>query len=203
MQEILIAEDSAVTRQLLESYLYTWGYQVRSTENGAEAWEQLQQHEAPRLVILDWMMPEMSGVEVIQQVRAQPNRPYTYFILLTGNTTSEDLAIGFAAGADDYIFKPFDEVVLHARINAGERILLLEQTLATKITELETALTQVKQLKELLPICMFCKKIRGDNDYWQQIEVYLHQHTGTDFSHGICPDCFSRRHELFQSEPTL
>jgi phosphoserine phosphatase RsbU/P len=203
LPEILIAEDSAVTRHLLESHLTNWGYRARSTENGADAWVQLQQENAPRLVILDWMMPEMSGVEVIRQIRAQRNRSYTYIILLTGNTTSEDLAVGFAAGADDYIFKPFDEVVLRARIQAGERILKLEQTLAGKIAELETALTQVKLLKELLPICMFCKKIRDDNDYWQQIEVYLHQQTGTDFSHGICPDCFPRRHELFQSAPSL
>lgn len=203
MQEILIAEDDAVTRHLLESNLADWGYKVLATENGAEAWEQLQQEASPRLAILDWMMPLMSGVEVCQQVRAQSNYPYTYIILLTGNTTREDLAAGFAAGADDYIFKPFDETVLHARINAGERILNLEQTLASKIVELETALTQVKQLKELLPICMFCKKIRDDNDYWHQIEAYLHQHTGTDFSHGICPDCFSRRHEMFQPAPNL
>ena len=203
MQEILIAEDSSVIRRLLESHLTNWGYKILTTENGAEAWERLQQEVAPRLVILDWMMPEMSGVEVIRHVRAQRNRPYTYIILLTGNTTREELAEGFAAGADDYIFKPFDETVLHARINAGERILNLEQTLAKKITELEMALSQVKQLKELLPICMFCKKIRDDQDYWHQIEAYLHQHTGTDFSHGICPDCFSRRHELFQSAQNL
>jgi DNA-binding response OmpR family regulator len=201
--EILIADDSATTRHLLESHLAEWGYHVRSTENGAEAWEQLQQASAPRLAILDWMMPELSGLEVCQRVRAQSNQPYTYIILLTGNTTSEDLAAGFAAGADDYIFKPFDETVLRARINAGERILRLEQSLAHKICELESALAQVKQLKELLPICMFCKKIRDDHDYWQQIEVYLHQHIGTDFSHGICPDCFARRHELLQAAQTL
>jgi phosphoserine phosphatase RsbU/P len=201
--EILIAEDSAVTRHLLESHLTKWGYQVRSTKNGADAWAQLQQEDAPRLVILDWMMPKMTGVEVIRRIRGRRNCSYTYIILLTGNTTTEDLAVGFAVGADDYIFKPFDEVVLRARIEAGERILKLEQTLADKIAELETALTQVKLLKELLPICMFCKKIRDDNDYWQQIEVYLHQQTGADFSHGICPDCFPRRHELFQSIPTL
>lgn len=203
MQEILIADDNVTTRHLLESHLAEWGYCVRSTENGAEAWEQLQQASAPRLAILDWMMPELSGLEVCQLVRAQANRPYTYIILLTGNTTNEDLAAGFAAGADDYIVKPFDETVLRARINAGERILNLEQSLAHKISELESALAQVKQLKELLPICMFCKKIRDDNDYWQQIEVYLHQHTGTDFSHGICPDCFARRHELLQAAQTL
>ncbi len=203
VREILIAEDSVVIRRLLESHLTNWGYKILTTENGAEAWERLQQEVAPRLVILDWMMPEMSGVEVIHHVRAQRNRPYTYIILLTGNTTREDLAEGFAAGADDYIFKPFDETVLHARINTSERILNLEQTLAKKITELETALSHVKQLKELLPICMFCKKIRDDQDYWHQIEAYLHQHTGTDFCHGICPDCFSRRHKLFQSAQNL
>lgn len=203
VSEVLIAEDNEVTRSLLEAYLAGWGFQVYSTFNGAKAWEQLQMANAPRLVILDWIMPQMTGVEVCRLVRAQTNRPYTYIILLTGNTSREDLAEGFAAGADDYIYKPFDETVLHARIKAGERILNLEQNLANKIYELETALTQVKQLKELLPICMFCKKIRDDNDYWHQIEVYLHQHTGTDFSHGICPDCFPRRHELLLSIQNL
>jgi sigma-B regulation protein RsbU (phosphoserine phosphatase) len=201
--EILIAEDSAVIRHLLASHLADWGYPISTTENGAEAWERLQQAAPPRLVILDWVMPKLNGLEVCRLVRERKGHPYTYIILLTGNTTTEDLAAGFAAGADDYIFKPFDEKVLHARIKAGERILHLEQTLANKIAELESALTQVKQLKELLPICMFCKKIRDDNDYWHQIEVYLHQHTGTDFSHGICPDCFTRRHELFQAAQTL
>ena len=105
VQEILIAEDSSVIRRLLESHLTNWGYKILTTENGAEAWERLQQEVAPRLVILDWMMPEMSGVEVIRHVRAQRNRPYTYIILLTGNTTREELAEGFAAGADDYMFR--------------------------------------------------------------------------------------------------
>lgn len=187
-------------RYLLESYLTAWGYKVIATENGAEALARLQQEDPPRLLILDWMMPERSGIEVCRFVRAQTNRPYTYIIMLTANSTSEDLAEGFAAGVDDYIFKPFDEKALHARLKAGERIINLEQTLAYKISELEAALTQVRQLKELLPICMFCKKIRDDNDYWHQIEAYLHQHAGTDFSHGICPECFSKRHELFQSQ---
>ena len=203
MQEILIADDSAVTRHLLMSHLTCWGYHVVATENGKEAWAVLQQGDAPRLVILDWVMPEMTGVEVCQHVRALSDRPYTYIILLTGNTTSEDLAAGFAAGADDYIFKPFDETALRARLHAGERILDLEKSLANKVDELESALLQVKQLKELLPICMFCKKIRDDNDYWHQIEAYLHKHTGTDFSHGICPDCFARRHELLHSAQNL
>lgn len=202
MQDILIADDSAVTRHLLMSHLTGWGYNVITAEDGKEAWEVLRQEQAPRLVILDWVMPEMTGVDVCQQVRTL-DRPYTYIIMLTGNTTSEDLAAGFAAGADDYIFKPFDETALRARIHAGERILELEKTLAGKVAELESALLQVKQLKELLPICMFCKKIRDDNDYWHQIEAYLHEHAGTDFSHGICPDCFSRRHELLHSAQNL
>lgn len=203
MQEILIAEDCDVTRHLLESHLVNCGHKVLTTENGVQAWNQLQQPTSPRLAILDWVMPEMSGVEVCQRVRARHNAPYIYIILLTGNTSNEDLAMGFTAGADDYIFKPFDGSVLEARIKAGERILNLEKTLAHKIAELESALAQVKQLKELLPICMFCKKIRDDNDYWHQIEAYLHQHAGTDFSHGICPDCFSKRHELLHSAQNL
>lgn len=203
MKKILVAEDCGITLQLLTTQLTNWGYEVISTNTGVEAWERLQKQDAPQLAILDWVMPEMSGVEVCQKVRLLKPAPYSYLILLTANTTNEDITTGFAAGADDYIFKPFDGRVLQARVRAGERILDLEQSLAGKIQELESALQQVNQLQQLLPICMFCKKIRDDNDYWHQIEAYLHNHAGTDFSHGICPDCYANRHNLFNSAQHL
>lgn len=190
MQRILVAEDDPIARHLLEANLTDWGYEIISTADGALAWEQLQKQSAPGLAILDWVMPKMSGPEICQKLRAQPTQSYTYVILLTANTSVSDVAKGLAAGADDYIFKPFNNLELRARIKSGERILALQEAYAVKVAELEQALSQVTQLKQLLPICMFCKKIRDDNDYWQQIEVYLHQHTGTDFSHGVCPECY-------------
>lgn len=189
---ILIAEDDNLSRRLLETRLAQWGYQTVSTEDGAQAWAALQRDGAPKLAILDWMMPRMDGVEVCRCLRARQGAPYTYTILLTARDSKDDIAQGLAAGADDYILKPFDHEELRARIKVGERILALEYALSSKVDELQQALTQVRQLKELLPICMFCKKIRDDQDYWHQIEHYLHAHAGADFSHGICPDCYEK-----------
>jgi sigma-B regulation protein RsbU (phosphoserine phosphatase) len=189
---ILIAEDDLVSRRLLEATLVKWGYQVTVTCDGAEAWQALQQEDAPSLAILDWMMPGLDGVTVCRQVRERKGRPYTYIILLTAKGSKEDIAAGLDAGADDYVNKPFDRRELRSRIKVGERVVALEQHLARKVDELEQALSQVRQLKSLLPICMYCKRIRDDGDYWHKIENYLHQHTGADFSHGICPECYEK-----------
>ncbi|HYE73720.1 MAG TPA: response regulator transcription factor [Blastocatellia bacterium] len=190
--QILIAEDDSLSRRLLEVRLTNWGYDVIITENGEQAWGEVQKDSAPRLAIMDWMMPQMDGLEVCRRIRARNITPYIYVILLTARDSKEDITQGLAAGADDYILKPFDHEELLARIKVGERILSLEHALSNKVVELEQALAQVHQLKELLPICMFCKKIRDDQDYWHQIEHYLHAHAGTDFSHGICPECYEK-----------
>jgi len=189
---ILIAEDDSISRRLLEVTLIKWGYEVVSTEDGEAAWRVLQAEEAPSLAILDWMMPGLDGVEICRKVREREERPYTYIMLLTAKGSKEDVVIGLDAGADDYVNKPFDQKELRSRIKVGERMIALEQALAKKVGELETALAQVKQLKSLLPICMYCKKIRDDQDYWHRIESYIHVHTGTDFSHGICPECYEQ-----------
>jgi DNA-binding response OmpR family regulator len=205
--KILIAEDDSVSRRLLEVTLVKWGYQVTVARDGREAWEKLRAADAPKLAILDWMMPGMDGVVVCRKVRELANRSYVYLIMLTAKGSKEDIATGLEAGADDYVNKPFDQRELHSRIKVGERVLALEQNLASKVSELEAALAQVKQLKGLLPICMYCKKIRDDQDYWHKIETYIHVHTGTDFSHGICPECYekwlaSRKAEQKQEEPS-
>lgn len=204
MQKILIAEDDAGARRLLITALMDFGYDVIATTNGEEALQELIQPDAPRIALLDWGMPKVTGIEVSEQIRARTDLPYIYILLLTGNASSDYAATGLAAGADDFVSKPYDLQELQARIKVGERIIALQQDLATKVTELELALVQVKQLKELLPICMFCKKIRDDNDYWHQIEVYIHERTGTDFSHGICPDCVKdwRSHHNTAGKPT-
>ncbi len=188
---ILIAEDDPVSCKVLETTLRKWGYEVVITTDGAEAWQALQAEAAPSLAILDWMMPELDGVEVCRRVR-QKSGPYTYIIMLTAKGSKEDISTALETGADDYVNKPFDQRELRARVKVGLRVLELERSLARKISELQQALREVRQLKELLPICMYCKKIRDDQNYWHQIESYLHQHTKTDFSHGICPECYDR-----------
>ena len=189
---ILIAEDHHVSRHLLERNLVNWGFEVVTVEDGEEAVRVLEGDDPPPIALLDWMMPKLDGAQVCARVRQQTGRPYIYLILLTAKSQKEDVATGLVAGADDYVIKPFDADELRARLNVGERVVGLERTLAKKVSDLQLALDDVRKLKGLLPICMYCKSVRDDKDYWHQIEEYIHTETGTDFSHGICPKCMAR-----------
>jgi DNA-binding response OmpR family regulator len=189
---ILIAEDHHVSRHLLERNLQNWGFDVISAENGLAAAEILDAPGAPAIAILDWMMPQMDGVEVCRRIRQQPDRPYIYLLLLTAKSQKEEVAAGLDAGADDYVIKPFDPDELRARLKVGQRVVELERALERRVQDLQTALDDVKKLKQLLPICMYCKSVRDDQDYWRQIDEYIHTETGTDFSHGICPHCMEK-----------
>ena len=191
---VLIAEDHYVSRHMLERNLMNWGFEVMTAEDGEAACAILEGPAAPPLAIIDWMMPKMDGLQVCSHVRRNGNRPYVYLVLLTARSQKEEVAAGLEAGADDYVIKPFDPDELRARLKVGQRVVALERTLAKKVTDLEQALADVKKLKGLLPICMYCKRVRDDKDYWHQIEEYIHTETGTDFSHGICPSCMSRIH---------
>ncbi len=126
---ILIADDSAISRRLLEAALRKWGYEVVVASDGNEAWEHLQRDDAPRLAILDWMMPGLSGPEVCRRVRARQNEHYTYILLVTSRSQKEDLIQGMEAGADDYLTKPFDQHELNVRLGPGRRILELQEAL--------------------------------------------------------------------------
>lgn len=189
---VLIAEDDAVSRRVLETMLVKWGFEVVVAHDGKQAWEALQQLDAPQLAVLDWMMPEMDGIEVCRYVRGLERSRRMYIILLTAKGRKEDIVAGLQAGADDYLTKPFDKEELRARLNAGVRILQLQAELADRVRDLETALASVKLLQGMLPICCYCKKIRDDGNYWQQVEQYVAEHSQAQFSHGICPDCFDR-----------
>ena len=186
---VLIAEDDAVSRRLLEATLVKWGYEVVVTTDGLQALEVLSQSDAPSLAILDWMMPGLDGAQVCLKARELAGERLLYMILLTAKGRKEDIVEGLTAGADDYVIKPFDRSELKARINAGERILRLQAELASRVKELELALTNVKLLQGLLPICCYCKKIRDDKNYWQQVDTYVADHSEAQFTHGICPDC--------------
>ena len=188
---ILIAEDDPVSRCFLEATLVKSGYQVTVTCDGHQAWEALQ-HDAPAIAILDWMMPGIDGVEVCRRARAIQSPTPTYLILLTAKSEKGDIVQGLDAGADDYVTKPFDRRELHARINVGLRVSELQRNLADRITDLETALTRVRQLQGLLPICSYCKKVRDDQNYWQQVDSYISKHSEVEFSHSICPTCYDR-----------
>lgn len=189
--KILVAEDDLASRRVLETTLQKWGYDVVSVSDGAEAWAILSSEGAPPLAILDWMMPELDGIELCRRVREVIQRP-TYIILLTARGSKEDIVVGLQSGADDYITKPFDREELRARLQVGVRIVMLQMELAERVAQLQEALARVKQLQGLLPICSYCKKIRDDQNYWIQVEQYIAAHSDAQFSHGICPECYRR-----------
>ncbi len=188
--QILIADDDAVTRQLVQMLLVKWEYDVIPVDNGTDACASLVDEDGPSLAILDWMMPGLDGPEVCKKVRASdPKRPL-YMILLTTLEKKDNIVMGLESGADDYLAKPFDPGELRARVRAGERVVNLESDLRQHVRELEDALAHVKQLQGLLPICSYCKKIRDDQDYWHNVDRYLASKTDVRFSHGICPACY-------------
>lgn len=182
--KILTADDDAGTRKVLTKTLQSLGHEVVETQDGAQAWMEYRLHHFS-LVISDWMMPGVNGIELTRLVRNE-NRPrYTYIIMLTSLEGKGRYLEGMEAGADDFLNKPFDKDTLAARLRVAERILNLQQ--------------EVKQLEGLLPICSYCKKIKDDEQKWQQMEAYISRRTEANFSHGICPDCYNR-HMLPQLE---
>jgi phosphoserine phosphatase RsbU/P len=204
---VLIAEDDEVSRQFLAATLRGWGYEVLEAADGRAAWLALAppagEGEAlpPRLAILDWMMPRLDGLELCARIRRSQAHSGTYLILLTSRGGHEDLVRGLHSGADDYLVKPFDREELRARLQVGARVLHLQADLTARVQELEAALRSVQKLQGLLPICAYCKRIRNDQNYWQQVETYISEHTQAQFTHGICPECFAKvaPHELENS----
>jgi CheY-like chemotaxis protein len=180
--KILIAEDDPVSVKILQITLEHYGHQVVVTGSGEEAWETFDR-DPVRAVVSDWMMPGIDGLELCNRIRNRQKTDYTYFILLTAiNTSRDNLRQAMDAGVDDFLKKPLDREAVLMRLRVAERILDFT--------------SQIRALKELLPICMYCKRIRDDQDYWQQVESYFHTATGSNFSHGICPDCFSNQRKV-------
>ena len=200
---ILIAEDDITSRSILVSVLRKAGHAVVETANGLEAWEALQKPDAPKLAILDWMMPGLDGIDVVQRIRATASDQPPYILMLTSKTDKAAMIAGLDAGANDYLAKPFDVGELRARIEVGRRMVELQAMLAEKIGELQRALNEIKTLRGIVPICASCKKIRDDAGFWQQVDVYVRDHSEAEFSHGICPECMKRLYPEFtaDSEP--
>lgn len=187
--KILIADDSRTMRMTLRAILEDWGHEVEEAETGYQALERLVGPNPPRLAVLDWLMPDLDGPDVCRMVRRAKLDFQPYLVLLTSKDTKEDLVEGLSMGANDYIGKPFHTGELQARLRVGERQVELETALAERMKALEEASAHIRTLQGMLPICMYCHKIRDDQETWQRLEAYITEHTDASLSHGICPDC--------------
>ena len=170
-----IVEDDSSTRRLLENLTSLLGYKIESYADGSEAWDAFSATH-PQIVISDWKMPGMDGLELCRRLRERQSDTYTYFILVTAQRRSRsNMETALEAGVDDFLKKPIGSEEIWNRLRVAERILSFNR--------------QVKTLESLIPICAYCKKVRNDDDLWEQIEQYVNERTGADFTHSICPPC--------------
>ncbi|MEY2880187.1 MAG: hypothetical protein RLZZ15_2567 [Verrucomicrobiota bacterium] len=176
--KILAVEDDPVARAVLLKALARLGHEAVGAVDGEDGWEKFSA-EPVRVIVSDWTMPHADGLELCRRIRARAGQDYVYFILLSArDATPENSRAAADAGVDDFLSKPLDLTELWTRLRVAERILGYTK--------------QLRQLEELLPICSYCKKIRDDQNYWQQMEGYINERTGSEFSHSICPDCYTR-----------
>jgi DNA-binding response OmpR family regulator len=194
--KVLVTYDTPEILFMSATLLRRAGYEVLEASTGKECIESVHLYH-PDLVILDVMLPDMSGIEVCKQIKNDKDLKDIFVILASGiQISSEDQAEGLDVGADGYIVRPIPNKEFLARVQAGERIKRAEDALREKekqqqklISQLENALSEIKTLKGCIPICASCKKIRDDEGYWNQLEAYISKHTDAIFSHGLCPEC--------------
>lgn len=207
---ILIVDDIGKNIQVLGSILLKEDYAISYATDGQQALEMVETEDYD-LILLDIMMPGMDGFEVCQRIKQMPEKKDIPIIYLTARTQKQDIVQGLTAGAVDYITKPFNSTELKARVQthlalkkardciSDQNIQLgkKNETLEKLNSELKEAMEKIKTLEGILPICSFCKKIRDDKGYWEQIESYMSKHADVLFSHGLCPDCLNSQYPEF------
>ncbi len=193
--DVLVVDDTKENLRLLIRILAENGYKVRPVTNGNMA-VTAAQIVPPDLILLDIMMPDMDGFEVCAELKKDPRTQDIPVIFISALDETSDKVRAFDEGGVDYITKPFEAGEVLARVNTHLTIRNLQKTLIMKNNalqeknrQLQQALNSVNTLSGLLPICAHCKKIRDDEGYWQDVEIYIRNHSGAVLSHGLCPDC--------------
>ena len=181
---ILVVDDQPTNLKVLLSFLQEHDFQIHIADSGQRALNILSKI-SPDIILLDVMMPELDGFATCKRIKEDVKLTGIPVVFMTALDSIEDKVAGFAAGGVDYITKPFQQVEVLARIKT--HIMLRKREV-----ELEQALTEIKTLAGILPICSYCKQIRNDEGYWQQVEEYISEHSEAMFSHGLCPDCYKK-----------
>lgn len=187
--KILIAEDEYTTRLMVQVCLENWGYSVESVEDGKTAWDLISQKNPPQIAVLDWEMPGISGIELCRKIKRMDRSSPIHVILLTARDSENDINNGFAAGADDYITKPFNDDELRARIRVAERIVTIQSSLNSSLKELKEALDMVEAFDETVAVCKQCEKIEAFDGAWRKPAELLQYPVDPRFIEGTCPEC--------------
>jgi len=187
---VLCVDDDPATQMVLNGIIEDAGWRPESALNATAAREVLGSSPEIQVVLLDWMLPDGSGVDLCREFKATQGSSL-YVILVTVRGAPEDVETGLDAGADDYLVKPVSPVEVRARIRTGMRATDAQRQLAERVTQLELALKRVSSLESLLPLCMYCRRINSA-EAWQSVEDYLWEHVDVKVSHGCCPDCLSK-----------
>lgn len=200
---LLIVDDNLKNLKVLLDLLKDFGFAISVARSGEEALERASRR-TPDLILLDVMMPGLNGFETCRRLKANETTREIPIIFMTALTDVESKLKGFEVGGVDYVTKPVEYQEVMARLNAHLTIRQLQQDLTEKNAELrakneqlQQALDHVKRLGGLLPICANCKKIRDDQGYWQDVAIYIRDHSEADFTHGICPDCIQKLYPDF------
>lgn len=201
---VLYVEDEQTTRETVSAMLER---QIGTVYRAADGKEGLSVFKArrPEIVITDIRMPVMDGLDMAREIKALA--PRTHVIVTTAHNDTAFFLDAIDIGIDQYVLKPVDRDRLFTAIKKCQEILSLERTIKFKdaeqkrlIKELQKALASIKTLSGLIPICASCKKIRDDQGYWNQLEVYISEHSAAEFSHGICPDCAVKMYPGYQKK---
>jgi len=205
--KILVTDDDPDILEINSTILRNAGYEVYEAATGVECLDMVRRHH-PDLVLLDVILPDMTGLEICKKIKEDPELKGPFIILFSGiQVSSDNQAEGLGVGADGYLIKPLSRNEFVARIQAMERIKRAEDRLfqtqreqAMIIEELRKAVDEIKTLRGLIPICAWCKRIRDDEGYWDQLEVYLSKHSEAVFSHGLCPECSNAEREKIKAQ---
>lgn len=190
---ILIVDDEPTALKLLTGILKA-DYTVLAATNGRAALETINSNDEISLILLDIMMPDQNGFEVLRKIKGFSRYQETPVIFLTALEEEHNEAQGFAAGIADYIIKPISKLRLLARVKNQLQMQRQRHLLEEKNLELQYAMDQISTLRGILPICSYCKQIRNDEGYWQKVEHYITAHSEARFSHSICPQCAAKNY---------
>ncbi|HAN05501.1 MAG TPA: response regulator [Elusimicrobia bacterium] len=182
--KILVVDDDQSSLLLSKLVVEKCGHEALAVSDSSLALETIRR-EGIRVVVSDWVMPGLSGLDLVRGVRENPLQPYVYFIILTGTKIGNiDFMEAMDAGADDYMQKPVNRDLLRIRLRVAQRILSLD--------------TEVNDLRKLIHICSYCKRILRDDKAYESVEAYVSRHAAVNFSHGICKACLQKHYPQYK-----